>query len=81
MQLIEAGLPNITGEFQDEGTSGLNKGAFFELYRYTQFEVSNNNNHYWSAMGFDASRCSTIYGASTTVQPAAYTVYYIIRMK
>ena len=30
---------------------------------------------------FDASRCSSIYGGSTTVQPPAVTVRYYIRAK
>ena len=29
---------------------------------------------------FDASACNDIYGASETVQPPAYTVYYIIKI-
>lgn len=31
------------------------------------------------ALAFDASRCSSIYGASDTVQPPAYTVRYYIK--
>jgi hypothetical protein len=31
-------------------------------------------------MYFDASRSNAIYGKSNTVQPPAYTVYYIMRV-
>ena len=31
--------------------------------------------------GFDASRCSPIYGTSKTVQPRSYVVYYIIKIQ
>ena len=32
-------------------------------------------------IGFDASRSNLLFGASTTVQPKAYTVLYIIKVK
>ena len=33
------------------------------------------NTHYHTRINFDASRSSSIYGNSTTVQPPAYVVY------
>ena len=30
---------------------------------------------------FDASKSNPIYGKSDTVQPASYTIYYIMRVK
>lgn len=35
----------------------------------------------WEPLTFDASRSNPIYGKSVTVQPSAYVVYYIIRLK
>lgn len=82
---IEAGLPNITGIFSSEANvwgvtgSALSAGAFYF--------VRSNRGHLASGIDpgnndiyFDASRCSSIYGRSETVQPAAYTVYYIMRI-
>lgn len=74
--VIEAGLPNITGFICGGWMSG--NGAFA-------------NNGYIGASGdghgyppsdsciFDASRCSPIYGRSSTVQPPAVTVRYFIK--
>lgn len=37
---------------------------------------------YWKiSANFNAARCSSIYGNSNTVQPRAYVVYYIIKVK
>ena len=68
---VEAGLPNITGYINAGGLAGSASGAFYD------------NNTTWyghdggltvAAHGFDASRSSSIYGKSTTVQPPAYLV-------
>ena len=68
---VEAGLPNITGYINAGGLDGSASGAFYD----------NNTTWYghdggWrvSAHGFDASRSSSIYGKSSTVQPPAYLV-------
>lgn len=39
----------------------------------------NNQDRNDGALAFDASRCSSIYGASDTVQPPAFTVRYYIK--
>lgn len=71
---VEAGLPNITGEFYGQQaalTSG--SGAFFtgnNPYGGTVAAGSANN-----AMRFDASRSSSVYGNSNTVQPKATQMY------
>lgn len=82
----EAGLPNITGGFWDlastqdttNGNMGNAQGAFRTLY------LSNNGTGQATAVSygktkydgisFDASRSSSIYGNSNTVQPPAYLV-------
>lgn len=75
---VEAGLPNITG--------GVISGGVYSTYNATgAFTGSYNNGgdgatHYVSANSqvqhtiFDASRSSSIYGNSNTVQPPAFIV-------
>lgn len=75
----DAGLPNITGNF------GLNVGG----YRYfggafyggsAQANQCAGEGGYGNySTNFNAARSNKIYGKSTTVQPASYTVRYIIR--
>lgn len=81
----EAGLPNITGTFDTEafnagGITGspFPTGAFYSVpanfaHIASPVEGSNYITH------FDASRCSSIYGSSTTVQPASVTVRRFIK--
>lgn len=81
---VEAGLPNITGEFRNYGwnTSLIvdtqDSGA---LYRSgTQRGIAttiggSSGNTYKDGFSIDASRSSTIYGNSTTVQPPATQMY------
>ena len=77
---IQPGLPNI------EGTIVLrmgNEGAFpTNLFTFKQ----TGNRGYkggeygiYGRVNFNASRCSSIYGNSTTVQPPAVTVRYLIK--
>ena len=74
----DAGLPNITGSFV-QGNYGNNftSGAFYQTG-----EMGGPCAHKgdWRYLGFfDASRSSSVYGKSNTVQPAAYTVRYYIK--
>jgi len=77
-KLTEAGLPNITGthgsgeKYNDVGTSG----AFYKL-PYTNRTAGDGTNHP-QQYGFDASRCSPIYGRSNTVTPLNIKYPYII---
>lgn len=82
---IEAGLPNITGSaYNNEGNAITsyypNKtGAFYGLSDlgkvgwYSTPGLSNSDSIGFS-LGFDASRSSSVYGNSTTVQPSAYVI-------
>lgn len=81
----QAGLPNITGQFS--GTESLYKegytpspsGAFYQSAFNVVAGWSTNDqfdNNVWS---FSASRSSSIYGRSTTVQPPALTMLPIIK--
>ena len=90
-----AGLPNITGQVaiepnvavnvtsEDLVTIGSTTGAFSGIKRnYPQVYVQNITaptfNHV-TDFDFNATRCSSIYGSSSTVQPPALTLRYIIK--
>lgn len=84
MNIIEAGLPNITGSFYSyHGHSEYSdKGAFYTPYG----EVSHlDGGAYWFCnrgyIYFDASNSNAIYGKSNTVQPPAITVRWFIQAK
>ena len=72
--ILEAGLPNITGQFYackgDQSGTNTTLGAFI----YTGKQLSrgrDGNSFYGYEFKFDASRSNVIYGNSTTVQPPA----------
>lgn len=86
----EAGLPNIVGniggfDVWGYGTVSLRgfSGAFYGSNKFTvtnSFSSSdmsggNPNSSEYDTLRFDASRSSSIYGNSTTVQPPAYFVH------
>ena len=79
---MQAGLPNISGTlYFDSGSSGSRGYGVFEETHYT------NTSGYQGlgAIGnmaiieFNASNSNSIYGKSTTVQPPAVCVNYIIK--
>ncbi len=84
---IGAGLPNITGSFQFTDNDNGNDWYVRARYADGAFYTSGNGEHYMVnsngnskgtgpyAIGFQASRSSSIYGSSSTVQPPAYKVY------
>lgn len=82
-----AGLPNITGKMGPflnnviSGGSNYTQGVFtISATGSTMDDISRPNppkNLY--GFNFDASRSSSIYGNSTTVQPPALTMRYIIK--
>ena len=81
----QAGLPNITGQFSGtenvykEGYTPSPSGAFYNDVSNVVSGWSANDlfdNNRWS---FSASRSSSIYGRSTTVQPPALTMLPIIK--
>ena len=79
--LVQAGLPNITGQLNNGGYTFRN-----DVTTNGVFYASNNSSYYPSVssgsginlLNFDASRCSSIYGNSTTVQPQTIKVLYYI---
>ena len=78
--LVEAGLPNITGTYSNAGsketTSNTATGAFAVISNNYLGNQSNAGNG--SAIDFDASRSSSIYGNSSTVQPQTIKVLFYI---
>ena len=74
----EAGLPNITGSVGVCGTGYTCTGAFYYLQKGSALSNSGEQDN---VHGFDASRCSKIYGNSTTVQPPSQGVHVCIRYK
>lgn len=80
----DAGLPNITGTTANSndinGYKHVFTGAFYWSYNDSSARYANDCDGYSVArIGFDASRCSSIYGNSETVQPASFTVRYYIK--
>lgn len=84
---ISAGLPNITGTFgvgpyaetpsislRSTYTSGAFGSAGMDISAPNNVQGAGGYGTYPRGTGFDASRSSSIYGNSTTVQPPAYRV-------
>lgn len=69
-QSVEAGLPNITGSFPAEilNKESLVSGAFYHTGEEIDGSGGTGGDY---KVGFDASRCSSVYGNSDTVQPNA----------
>ena len=78
---LNPGLPNITATVtsSDEIFESATGAAY--LSGRDGDTGSSQSAYDNSAFSFNAARCSPIYGSSDTVQPAAYVVYYIIRLK
>lgn len=77
-----AGLPNITGEFGAQGStvvSSVGTGAFRVNQTGKIDGGSSAYEHYSLKQSFDASRSSSVYGKSDTVQPPAVVMNYIIK--
>ena len=78
---VEAGLPNITGTANGgvlSMSTPSSDGAFGGKYYNTTTRHSGGDKGDWFSTydrTFDASKSNAIYGASNTVQPAAYYVH------
>lgn len=76
-EFLGYGLPNITGVCGNmEERSASYSGAFYPVL--TRGGASPHDAGGYNAV-FDASRCSSIYGSSNTVQPSAIKMLPIIR--
>lgn len=73
---IAAGLPNITSNFRSPLPYGSTapSGAVYSKFSDTPFNIHGGGEWYRATNGLDASRSSSIYGSSDTVQPSAYVV-------
>lgn len=88
MAILAAGLPNITGNVfpityvgASDGTPIGGDGAF-ETVTYRSISIGKADyfgTGYYPYANFNASRSSTIYGKSTTVQPPAIAVNIFIK--
>ena len=79
---MSAGLPNITGEFGAQGSTdviNVGTGAFRVIQKGKIDDGYSSTNNYSLKQSFDASRSSSIYGNSDTVQPPAICMNYIIK--
>ena len=78
--LVEAGLPNITGSFTawDDKNMSAPTGCFSEINHGFGSTISSGSSSGWTSFPFDASSSSSIYGNSTTVQPQTIKVLYYI---
>lgn len=80
MTVIAAGLPNITGNFSNNGHAG---GAFSDGAFSHDINSHPKSNQGSAADGcafvFNAARSSAVYGRSSTVQPPAIAVYIFIK--
>lgn len=70
MSAVAAGLPNITGQFQGGDQNYTYANGAFSNEGNTKSTISGSTTNL-NKVSFDASRSSSIYGASTTVQPPA----------
>ena len=77
-KMIEAGLPNITGQitsYELGRSGGAAAGALYDdgsaKYGVSRDSGSGNHNGQSLVITLEASRSSSIYGGSTTVQPPA----------
>ena len=73
---VEAGLPNITGSFVANVHFNRHavSGAFTAGNKITTTGANNSDANVYK-FSLDASKSNAIYGASSTVQPAAYYVH------
>ena len=83
ISVISAGLPNITGKvynFNVHAAGGLSAEGVFSVEIEGGTDTGSNwNTNLNDSINFDASRSSSIYGASTTVQPPALILIPQIR--
>ena len=77
----DAGLPNITGYFNPFAEGSTATDGSFYVIRSTQngWGTTSGIDSDNCLVGFDASRSSSIYGSSSTVQPPALTCLICIK--
>lgn len=73
------GLPNITGElsgigYWNDGSGGQGNGAIYTQTSGGKISLLSKDGSAYYLVGFNANRSSSIYGASSTVQPSAISL-------
>lgn len=78
--LVEAGIPNITAYMRTDALDPANIGGSFYVAQNESSGAASNASGYWrqGTFNLDASRSSSLYGNSSTVQPQAIKVLYYI---
>lgn len=78
-ELVMFGRPNISGYFMaTDGWGGLGfTGPFWDEANCTGRTGAGSDGA--ESIGFDASRVTTIYGSSSTVQPASVRMLPVIK--
>lgn len=79
MALLEAGLPNIIGAVNIGALGGSGSGALYSANTDAVLRGSTNTTSNSASVNIDASRSSSIYGNSATVQSPAIAVNYFIK--
>jgi hypothetical protein len=78
---ISAGLPNITGYLDVFTSNGVQQNGALSKNISSERNPGGGNELGWGTIQFDASRSSSVYGNSTTVQPPAINVRVVTRYK
>lgn len=76
--LIQAGLPNITGTMAQTRFAGTGTNCFSGSTKSTSNNGFASGSSTWGTLDFKASNSNNIYGSSSTVQPQAIKVLYYI---
>jgi hypothetical protein len=76
--LVEAGLPNITGGLGEVLKGADEGGAFYNISQIASNRTYSNGSYSSYNTGLNASLSSSIYGNSNTVQPQTIKVLYYI---
>lgn len=79
MQYLAAGLPGITGRVNIGALGGAGSGALYNVNTNAVERRTTDTSSNSGSVNIDASRSSSIYGASNTVQSAAITCNYFIK--
>jgi hypothetical protein len=78
--MVRGKLPNITGYIGGWSRAWVHgNGAFYYNNGYTDGLKGGSGGRTWE-YGFNAARCSSIYGNSSTVQPLSLRLYPYIHI-
>lgn len=81
--IVKSGLPNITGTYawgDRQTASYIVSGALYDAGVFSSYKDGGGAVSNVPYMGFNASRCSAVYGRSNTVQPEHIQYPYFIQV-